>query len=397
MKEYPLFTIGMVAYKNYRYIYDAIESVLMQDYPNIELIVSNDGSDDFNEDELIAYFNKNRTENISKIIINNNERNMGTCRHLNKVKSMSQGKYIMFLAADDALYDTKSISNIVQAFAENSEPYAVCGNCGMYDVELKDYSEIVPRKEVRDKLLALSPMELYREISTDMFIPTAATTYAAKAFEDFGDFDERVFLIEDWAFFLKMLRSGHKPCYVDVLVSKHRDGGICHGNESGVSEGAKLFHKDEMAIMEIELLPFEKELGKSLHKKLVRRYKYLKTTWFSKYEMQEATTGEKIRFYIKNGGPVLLTALSRIRHHFLNRILNSFADYRFVWKILVLCLLYYLDFSKVLGPKYARFASVLFGAAALIYGLAFIASVVIKELYRLYLPFKKLLKKLFRE
>ena len=51
----PMFTVGIVSYKNYNLIRDAIDSVFIQNYPNIELIVSNDGSDDFGEQNLREY------------------------------------------------------------------------------------------------------------------------------------------------------------------------------------------------------------------------------------------------------------------------------------------------------------------------------------------------------
>ena len=54
----PLFSFAIGSYNNYEYIFEAIDSVLNQTYPAIELIVSNDGSPDFKLDEVKKYKTK---------------------------------------------------------------------------------------------------------------------------------------------------------------------------------------------------------------------------------------------------------------------------------------------------------------------------------------------------
>ena len=51
----PLVSVGVLVYKNFHYIKDVINSILEQDYPNIELIISDDGSPDFCAKEIENY------------------------------------------------------------------------------------------------------------------------------------------------------------------------------------------------------------------------------------------------------------------------------------------------------------------------------------------------------
>ena len=74
MNKNPLISIIIVSYNNYKYIYNAIDSVLSQDYPNIELIISNDASPDFDKIAIEKYLKKNSKKNIKNIIINNNKK-----------------------------------------------------------------------------------------------------------------------------------------------------------------------------------------------------------------------------------------------------------------------------------------------------------------------------------
>ena len=42
-----VFSFGIVCYRNWEFMKETIDSVLMQDYSQIQLIVSDDGSDNF--------------------------------------------------------------------------------------------------------------------------------------------------------------------------------------------------------------------------------------------------------------------------------------------------------------------------------------------------------------
>ena len=71
--QVELFSFGIAAYNNYRYLKEAVDSVLKQDYARIELIISNDGSKDFDEEEITEYINRKKGSNIERVLINNNQ------------------------------------------------------------------------------------------------------------------------------------------------------------------------------------------------------------------------------------------------------------------------------------------------------------------------------------
>ena len=112
----PLISIIILSYKNYHYIYEALDSVLCQDYPNIEIVISNDGSDDFDKKAVEKYLKINRKNNIKNIIVNNNPKNIGTVKNINIAINLSKGEYIIMFAADDAMYDCRVMSQLSDAF-----------------------------------------------------------------------------------------------------------------------------------------------------------------------------------------------------------------------------------------------------------------------------------------
>ena len=93
----PLVSIVIPAYNHARYLKNAISSVLNQDYPNIELIVLNDGSTDNTMEVLRNYGDAFHWET---------QANMGQAKTLNKGWNMANGEILAYLSADDELSST---------------------------------------------------------------------------------------------------------------------------------------------------------------------------------------------------------------------------------------------------------------------------------------------------
>lgn len=98
------------------YLYDAIKSVLNQDYPNIELIVSDDASCNFQKGILEKFIEENKTDNIKNTIIIVNSSNVGTVKNINGALKKCTGDIIMPLASDDVFYDKTIVSKVVDRF-----------------------------------------------------------------------------------------------------------------------------------------------------------------------------------------------------------------------------------------------------------------------------------------
>lgn len=81
----PMFSVIVLCYRHFEYLFTAIDSVLTQDYPNIELIISDDGSADFPYKEIETYINARKHSNITRTIIRQQKENSGTVRHLNTI------------------------------------------------------------------------------------------------------------------------------------------------------------------------------------------------------------------------------------------------------------------------------------------------------------------------
>lgn len=103
----PLVSVLIPAYNPCEHLFECIQSVYIQTYANIELILVDDYSDD--PIDIKPIINKIKDLNsiyrcISTIVVRNTT-NEGSAKTRNKLFSLCQGQYIKYLDADDYLYE----------------------------------------------------------------------------------------------------------------------------------------------------------------------------------------------------------------------------------------------------------------------------------------------------
>jgi len=93
-EEFPLVTIITPVYNRAAFVDETVESVLSQDYPNLEYMVLDDGSTDGSRDVLEKYHER---------LILEAHPNMGETRTVNKGIGMAKGEIICVVNSDDPL------------------------------------------------------------------------------------------------------------------------------------------------------------------------------------------------------------------------------------------------------------------------------------------------------
>lgn len=100
-------SIILPVYNAEEYLCRCLNSVLKQDYQNIELIALNDGS----TDQSLSILNEYKNEYVEKLIVVDQE-NIGVSMTRNKGIQMATGEYLMFIDNDD-YFDDGYISKYV--------------------------------------------------------------------------------------------------------------------------------------------------------------------------------------------------------------------------------------------------------------------------------------------
>ena len=142
-EDRPLVSIVTPSYNMARFLEEAIQSVLSQDYPNIEYIVIDGGSADATLDILRRY--EGRLRYVS-------EPDRGQTDAINKGFRLSRGSVFAFLCADDA-YLPGAVSTAVRHMLANSGHAGIYGEGYLIDENGTNLGRYPTRKRSPPELL----------------------------------------------------------------------------------------------------------------------------------------------------------------------------------------------------------------------------------------------------
>ena len=199
-----LVSVILPTYKRGEGLKKAIESVLSQNYKNLELIVIDDTPDDSISD-IVSEIKDSRI-----IYIKNKER-LGFVKSLNEGVALGKGKYIARIDSDDFWCDSKKLEKQVN-FLEKHPDYVLCGG-GIVIVNEKG-KEITrflyPEKnnKIREIMLFWSQGQFAH----------SAITFRRDTYQSVGGYDERLNFCEDWDLWLRMGRIGKLYNFQDYFI-----------------------------------------------------------------------------------------------------------------------------------------------------------------------------------
>ena len=226
-------------------IQTALESLCLQDYPNIEHIVVDGKS----SDDTLGLVKKYGLETVKVI----SETDEGLYYALNKGISLSSGDIVGFLHSDDIFASKDTISNIVTFFKKN-ECDAVYGDL-----------EYVANGNV-DRVIRFWKSRQYNpSIIRSGWMPPHPTFFMKREhYKNFGSFNTIYRISADYDALLRYLLSEVLVVqYIPIVVSKMRVGGVSNRSIRNVI----LKMSEDVRIMKHhELAPFRALIGKNLSK-----------------------------------------------------------------------------------------------------------------------------------
>lgn len=108
----PLVSIIIPCYNTERFVAEAIYSVCDQSYPNIEIIIVDDGSTDNSMGKAIKALTT--AQSVRQFRIIPLDENHGACHAVEIGFSLAFGEYAMMLAADDVLINSNYIADAIE-------------------------------------------------------------------------------------------------------------------------------------------------------------------------------------------------------------------------------------------------------------------------------------------
>ncbi|HEY9777999.1 MAG TPA: glycosyltransferase [Planktothrix sp.] len=206
-----LVSVCLPTFDGRQYIEEAIDSVLAQTYSEVELLISDDRSND----ETFAIVQRRAADN-NKIIFWQNEHRLGLFGNYNACLKRATGQLIKPFAQDDLL-DTRAVERMVAVFQENASVVLACAgrdSSDLYKARAQDnVEETLPPGRVDGKKALLQCLGSYRNLIGE----PVAVMFNAK-FKDLL-FDENYQSLGDLDYWLRILEHGDLFNIAEPLVT----------------------------------------------------------------------------------------------------------------------------------------------------------------------------------
>jgi glycosyltransferase involved in cell wall biosynthesis len=190
----PKVSIIIPVYNGAKYLREAVDSALAQTYPRVEVIVVNDGSDDKGTTEKIALSYGGRIRYFAK-------EHGGVSSALNLGIAHMTGEYFSWLSHDD-VYHPQKIERQIRYLQDNGTPDTILyGGYQLIDRASQINGHVKLNKLYPEEKLNIPLFPLMRGL-----INGCSLLIHKSHFERAGLFDEKLFIVQDYALWFKMFR-----------------------------------------------------------------------------------------------------------------------------------------------------------------------------------------------
>jgi glycosyltransferase involved in cell wall biosynthesis len=207
MKSPPVISIVTPSFNQAIFIGEAMASVQLQKYRNFEHLVIDGGS----TDGTLLLLRSLTTGEEGRAVMWLSEPDSGQSEALNKGFRQAKGEIIGWLNSDDR-YHAGCFEQIVQAFADNPDADILYGDYLVVDESGKT---LKIRREIEFSEFIL----LYHRV---LYIPTTATFFRRKVFEENNWLDESLHYAMDLEFFIRLAARGYRFKHIPEILADFR-------------------------------------------------------------------------------------------------------------------------------------------------------------------------------
>ncbi len=211
----PLVTVALVAYNQQRFIGEAVQSALAQTYSPLEIILSDDCSQDRSFEIMRRLAEAYRGPH--RVVLNRNETNRGFIGNLNHTWELAKGEFIVTQAGDDVSLPRRA-ELLVKAWREPSPVDLVVSDVSVIDEQGREIRRGWPDP-------VATPLTLEEAVSAGRCYALGCSSgYSRQLITTFGYIEPTV-IQEDWVLaFRALVERGIRV--VDEPLLKYRK----HGN-----------------------------------------------------------------------------------------------------------------------------------------------------------------------
>ena len=247
--EQPKVSIIIPCYNSEAFLGETLQSCINQLYPNVEIVIVDDGSTDGSLQIARQWESRHRNIHVYA------QPNSGACRARNLALKKCTGDYIMYLDADDLITPDK-ISSQMELLKDMHDTMAIATS------RFEEFVDKLPENihcRVNYKDYS-NPIDLLIDIwSTGGMFPVSCYLISRKMAETVGSWDERLLKNQDGDYFSRVLMSASRVYFCDKGFFFYRRG---HASQSTVKINSEpklrsvlLTHQKQKNILKIEDSP----------------------------------------------------------------------------------------------------------------------------------------------
>lgn len=230
-----LVSVVIPTYNQAGFVKETFDSVLTQDYPNLQIIITDDGS----TDGTVAIIKQYAEQHPDKIVPIFTDRNTGIPANFNRGFRQVKGEYIAWLGGDDLMLPGK-ISKQVKLLQQRPDAVGCCHDAEVFQSHdgqvIGLFSELKNgRREFREGGVELWFAPNYFMLPSTVMIRSVAAPLHG--------FEERLKYVNDWLFDIEVFRLG-KCVPLNEVLGKYRR----HESNTTSSSGLRTTGHEEMMI-----------------------------------------------------------------------------------------------------------------------------------------------------
>ncbi len=228
----PTVSIVVVTYNSARFLPDVLESARRQSYENIELVVSDDSSVDETVPICEEWLRRNSGRFVGTRMVSS-LRNTGLSSNVNRGVRASSGRWLKVIAGDDELLET-AVEEWVSFVSRSGDPICV-SQLQLFGADA-EMLRSADREYERCWEALREPWALQmKRICKELCIPAPGSFFSRGLYDAVGGFDERYPFCEEWPFFYKVLKEGHRIPLLEKRLVRYRvhDTSLCRKDKRG--------------------------------------------------------------------------------------------------------------------------------------------------------------------
>ena len=214
-RETSLVTIVALCHNHAPFLREALDSILAQTYPHLEVWLVDDASTDGSPAILREYAAQHPAWQL--LLLTDN---VGNCRAFNQAFRQSRGEYVIDFATDDVLLPARVAQQVAAFNAAGPEVGVVYSNAELID-EAGHFLALHHRPDGRGGLVpAPASGWVLAEVLRRYFISTPTMMMRRACLAALGGYDETL-AYEDFDFWVRASRDW-QFCYLDAVTTRKR-------------------------------------------------------------------------------------------------------------------------------------------------------------------------------